>query len=251
VISRATIIGATLAVAGAVALTAPSADAAETCPTPPLCVETDANGLYVLHVPPLSLVAILYPEVAPIADCYWTVVEVDYGDGSPGETYEWDATKEFNGSHTFPEPGTYTVQIDATRGHHVGSGEPCPDFPITATVTFREPPVEPPPGPDPGGETPDPGGGQPPPAASPDTGAPLLVPQLRPPGDEAISYWRRCRSKVLTHGVTCKKGRRVAGRARRKLAGRRSASVAGFRCTLSPALPRPIDCRRGADRIVA
>ena len=43
---------------------APPASAAEPCPTPPLCVETDAHGTYNLSVPPLSLVALLYRTAA-------------------------------------------------------------------------------------------------------------------------------------------------------------------------------------------
>jgi hypothetical protein len=244
-------IAATLAVLGAAALSAPSAGAAEPCPTPPLCVETDENGTYVLHVPPLSLVALLYPQVAPLQDCYWEVVEVDFGDGTAGEIYEWDATKELTGSHTFPEPGTYTVQIDATQGHHVSSGEPCPDFPITAYVTFPEPPpVEPPSGPPPG-EPPGEGGAPGPSQGSTTPQAPgqLLGPD--PPAAEPTAYWRRCGGRVLAHGVACRKARKVAGRAPGKLVGRKSARVAGFSCALQPALPLPIACRRGADRILA
>jgi hypothetical protein len=243
-------ITATLALLGAAALTpAPAAAVEEPCPTPPLCVETDANGIYNLYVPPLSVVATLYPQVAPLQDCYWETVEANFGDGSPNETYVWDATKAMTGSHTFPAPGSYTVHIDATQGHHVPSGEPCPDFPITATVTYPEPPpVEPPTEKPPPEKT---GGGDTVPPllpVGPVTTTPNAFDQSGPPGGNV--YWRRCRGDVLTHLVTCRKGRRVAGRALERLARRGSARVAGFACRLTPASARPLTCSRGTERIL-
>jgi hypothetical protein len=253
VFRRGATIAAALAVLATTAVAAPSARAAESCPTPPLCVETDQHGNYYLSVPPLSLVALVYPQVEPLKDCYWEAVGVDFGDGSPDATYVWDATKELTGSHKFPAPGVYTVHVDATQGTHQESGLPCPDFPITATVTYpvpppvEEPPVEEPPAEPPPGQTE--GGGT---GASNLVAAGATAPDAfsQAPG-EANAYWRRCRAGVLTHGVSCRKGRRVASGARRGLARGGSTRVAGFTCSLQPALSRPLTCRRGPARIEA
>lgn len=231
---------------------APSASADEPCPTPPLCVETDADGVYRLSVPPLSLVAYAYPEIKPLEDCFWEVVEVDFGDGSPDEIYSWDATQGLSGSHAFPAPGTYTVHVNATQGHHVNSGEPCPDFPLTATVTYPIPP-DPPPKTDPPKDPPfvptDQGGTEPDPIPPADHSIPN--PWSQPlPVDEAGPYWRRCRA-VRTHLVSCRNGRRLARVAGSKLDRPGSTQVGGFECRLSLGSAWPLVCRRGEQRVIA
>ncbi len=232
---------------------APTAGAAEPCPTPPLCVETDAKGVYFLSAPPLTLVSAFYPQVKPLEDCLWERVEVDFGDGSPDEIYVWNATQYLNGSHTFQTPGTYTVHINATQGHHLDSGEPCPDFPLTATVTYPKPP---PPKTDPPADPPD----DPPTVVPTDQGK--TVPSLLPvaadtsiaspwnPAAEEPVYWRRCRN-MLVHLVTCRKGRRLARAVTSKLDRAGAALVGDFRCRLIPASPWPVVCRRDEQRVLA
>ena len=244
-----------MAALAAGAVTAPAASAETPCSTPPLCVETEPNGVYYLSVPPLSLVASFYPEVEPYADCLWERVEVDFGDGSPREIHVWDATQWLTGSHTFPAPGTYTVQIDATEGHHIGGEEPCGDFPLTATVTYpaAAPPTDPPgePTDPPGGPwTPTDQGGAAPGAipGAPDLQNPnAFEPQGTPAADR--SPWRRCRG-ILAHGVRCRKARRIVkAAASRTRPG--SILVAGFECDVNRGMVWPISCRRGEQRILA
>jgi hypothetical protein len=238
--------GLVLAAATASLLAPTRAEAA--CPTK-LCLNTDAGGTVHLEVPPLSVVAFFYPEVAPYEDCKWDVVNVEFGDGSPKETYVWDGTKSFVGSHTFPSPGVYTVQINATQGHHQPSGEPCPDFPVTATVTYPVPPPPPKEKPPESSETPT-GNGQRPGGSNGSGGSSTAEEEREPGPSHPNLIWRLCGSDVYAHRVACAKARRVVKGALEKLSGPGSARVAGFRCRLNPDQPRPISCRRGTSRIL-
>ncbi|MFI5027379.1 MAG: hypothetical protein ACHQCF_00175 [Solirubrobacterales bacterium] len=242
--------GLTATAAATAALLAPTS-AIAACPTQPLCFRTDEHGTYRLHLPPLASLATFEPKVVEVEDCNWANVAVNFGDGGPGETVTWDATKEFTGSHTFPHPGEYTVQIDATQGHHQPSGEPCPDLPITATVTFPTP--TPPPKEEPkeeSRETPKETG--PKPGDSHGSGGSSGTKQEE--GEKGASHpillWHRCGSDVYAQGVACTRARKVIKGALKKLTKRGSAPVAGFRCRLNPDEPRPISCHRGSSRIL-
>ena len=120
-----------------------------------LCIETDSSGTANLNVPPLAQVALLRPEIKPLEDCLWEVVDVNFGDGSQIAVYVWDATKNLTGSHTFPHPGEYKVDILATSGHHLDisdrTAEACPDSSRSkrrsscpSETRKTRPPVEPP-----------------------------------------------------------------------------------------------------------
>jgi hypothetical protein len=243
--SRAILAGTLAALLALLMLTAPSRSAAA-CPTEPFCVTTDANGTYVLNVPPASVIAFYKPEFAALEDCVWQVA-VDFGDGSPNGAYEWVASTGLTGSHTFPAPGVYTVHIDATGGIHSESGEPCPDLQIVATVTYPEPaspPVAPPPeGPSGGSPSGGPHGGS----------GPAIFPNVAaaPAGAVAPTFWRRCRRGVVTHRVACRRGLAIVQLARTRLPGAGTARAAGFACQLRSGSPRPVHCRRGARLVFA
>jgi hypothetical protein len=221
-----------------------------------LCGTTNKQGTYFLQIPSFSFLSQIpgYEELAALEDCVWEV-EVDFGDGSPNETYTFDASIGLSGSHTFPAPGTYIVHVQAREGVHAGSGEACPDFDQTAAITYPEPPPPPPlepPGEDPpetpaepsGGTTPPPSGG-----AGPEPGP--AQPALRP-------RWRRCGGEVLAKDVGCRKARKVIRRAS-KLLGRLPAAfggwlperAAGFRCRLRHTPTAELACRHGGRRIIA
>lgn len=242
--SRAALAAALAGLFALLMLAAPSRSAAA-CPTEPFCVTTDANGTYVLKVPPASVIAYFKPEFAALEDCVWPVV-VDFGDGSPDAIYEWVASTGLTGSHTFPAPGVYTVHIDATGGTHAESGEPCPDVHIVATVTYPEP-ASPPPGEPPLEEAAGGPGGSP--AGSIGGGG---LPNVEAPaaGAAAPAFWRRCPHGVLTHQVSCRRGLVVVQLALARLLGRGTARADGFVCHLRSA-PGPVRCRRGPQRILA
>ncbi len=148
------------------------------------------------------------------------------------------------------------------------SSEPgltCPDYGLSAEVRYRTPAEEaddPPPGPEEGGggePTGEPGGpgaeGGTTPAAIPATpdamtasseGGRLASPE---PG-EANSYWRHCRGSLLTHLVSCRRGRQVLKRATAKLTRSRAARARGFSCLRPAGGLRSIVCRRGPHRIL-
>ncbi len=249
--------------AGAGALTSPPKAEAD-CSLINLCIETDPGGTAHLNVPPLSQVALFRPEVKPLEDCLWEVVDVNFGDGSPTAVYVWDATKNLTGSHTFPHPGEYKVKILATSGHHLESlavpPKACPDLPVEAKVIFPsgsekpavETPVETP------GKTPvempgkSPGSGEG--AKKGGSGAGKSIPAAEEEKGSGPSHpiliYKRCPEDIYTHRVPCTKAAKVIAAAIKKLSTRRAARITGFRCTLDPSLSRPISCRRGDGRIL-
>jgi hypothetical protein len=239
---RATGICAVLATLAGVAALPARAGATAPCPVE-YC--TDSTGKYELVVPPLTNLPIVGNAYA---DCVWNV-HVDFGDGT-SEDLVFDASTGLTGSHVFPPTRgvTYSVEVHLTQGRHTGSGESCTDFEKTALVRYRTAAEE--------------EGGTPPPwevikqegiVPAPLALAPVtLIPNPYtqpsfPAGSKPVSFWRRCRAGVRTHGVDCRKGRRVIGRASDRLARRRDASVAGFDCLLTAI---SIVCRRGTDRIL-
>jgi hypothetical protein len=245
-------LSALLACFAALSSPAPSAAA---CPEGvDLCGTTNKQGTYFLQIPPFSFLSKIpgYEWLAPLEDCVWEV-EVEFGDGSPNETYTFDAAIGLSGSHTFPEPGTYIVQVYAREGVHADSGEPCPDFDQTAAITFPEPPPPPPEPP-----APEPPGGDPESPAEPSGTGDEPGSGLPPPASGPRSSWRRCAGEVLTRGVGCRKAKRVIRRATKAVerlpaafGGWLPARAAGFRCRLRHTPTAELACRRGARRILA
>jgi hypothetical protein len=237
--------------------------AAAACPEGvDFCGTTNQQGTYVLYIPPFSVLSKFpgYEELAALEDCVWEV-GVEFGDGSPGEVYTFDAAIGLTGSHTFPQPGTYFVEVHAREGKHAGSEEPCPDFDQTAGITYPEPPPqeepEEPQPPDP----PDPPGPQNPPTGDPADATPAdpmtgLGPS--PNTTTRSSFWRSCGAGVRTHRVGCRRGRRVIRRAASAIArqpasfsGRLPGRAMGFACRLRLTPSREIACRRGSRRVLA
>jgi hypothetical protein len=242
---RTLLLGAALALTVA-ALAAWSPARAEAC-TVDYCtsVKTNASGTYVLNIPANTL-GLFYSQ---LDGCVWEV-EAQFSDGSPSEQYAFDEAEGLIASHTFPEPGVYTVLVLARNGIRAGTEEPCPDLDIEATVTYPEPTSEPPPEEPP--PDPDPPGGDPPPAAAP---PPAGQPSVAADGlasEESSPYWRHCAAGARAHLVGCRLARRLLRRASATL-GRRSSNaqtkVAGFRCRLRAQAPRLI-CVRGQRRVV-
>jgi hypothetical protein len=237
-----------------VALLTPAPSAAACPEDVDLCGTTNKQGTYFLQIPPFSFLSKIpgYEELAALEDCVWEV-EVDFGDGSPNETYTFDAAIGLSGSHTFPEPGTYIVRVQAREGVHAGSGQPCPDFERTAAITYPEPPPAPEPPPEP---PPDPPGADPPQSSPATSGNGGIVLDSRPAS--SLPHWRRCTGEVLTRGVGCRKARRVIRRATKAVerlsaafGGWLPARAAGFRCRLRHTPTAELACRRGARRVIA
>lgn len=214
------------------------------------CTErtTNEDGFYLLTIPAGGIA--LIPGGSALADCKWEV-EAQFSDGSPPETYFFDATQPFQSSHTFPEPGVYFVDIYATEGVHGAGPSKCPDLHIQAKVTYPEPPQEPE---EPGPEGPgisSSGGG-----AAATAQPPVIVPAPQP---EASTFWRDCGGGVLAHRVPCPKARRVIGAARSLLAHARPSDrlaegaifkAAGFSCRLRKGDATSVSCRRGRQRVL-
>ncbi len=223
-----------------------------------VCVETNSGGVATINVPPLSLVAKFKPELAQYEDCIWEKVEVNFGDGSGIFETEWDASQGLQGSHTFPAPGEYHVQIETNEGRHATKPpSPCPDLVINARVIYPTPPPPPkeempPPQPPPKEkpkkeqESPSRGSG----AAGPGGGSGSGQAPTETNSVGAAQYWRSCRGSVDAHRVGCEMAERLIGRARRRLSGHRSVLVAGFRCHLDGDRVRPVSCRRGERRAI-
>ena len=232
-------------IVSALAFSAAESAAAAECPAD-YCTEraTNENGFYLLMIP-AGGIALIAPS---LADCKWEV-EAQFSDGSPTEFYSFDASKSFQSSHTFPEPGVYFVDIYATEGVHGGDSTPCPDLHIQAKVTYPEPAAK---------ETGEPGPEQPlahPPAgggavagSQPPAGAP-------PAGSSPVPYWRACGGGVRAHLVSCPKARKVIRAARDLLSRARLARGAvfqagGFSCRLRHGTAGSVSCRRGRQRVL-
>lgn len=226
--------------AGVAALPAPAGA------TPPCPVEycTDSTGNYELVVPPLTNLPIVGNAYA---DCIWHV-HADFGDGTSEELI-FDASVGLTGSHAFPTRGvTYTVKIQLTNGHHGNTEEPCTNFTKEAKVRYRTASEEEDEAPDPWELieqkeiVPEPI----PLAPTIYTPNPFVGPTS--PTTPPVAFWRQCRAGVRAHGVSCRKGRQVIGRAREKLRSRAGAPVAGFSCRATAVA---VVCRRGTDRVLA
>ncbi len=225
---------------------------------PPCPVEycTDSAGEYLLEVPPLSV----NPIYAGFAVCSWDV-HVDFGDGT-GEDYVFDGAVGLVGSHVFPTRGvTYAVQVGLSNGRSSQPNAFCPPVQLNSSVRYRTEAeeVDPPPPEDEGEPA-----NEPPPWEETEQGGTIPeavvvsventptpwegVPQATVP--DASAYWRNCRRSVMTHLVSCRKGRRVARLATARLARPGSARVAGFACNRRRATAGTIACRRGARRIL-
>jgi hypothetical protein len=231
------IIGAALALLSAAAIFAPSASATKPCPKGHYC--TDPSGEYVLEVEPISPNNLL---LGAYADCVWDA-HVEFGDGTSGD-YVFDAAVGITGSHVFPTPGTtYTVVVDLSDGHHGQTKDPCPDYSRSAKVLYRTPAEE---ADDPPPWVPIDQGGTVPPLipVAPATQIPNPWTAQPPPTPESNAYWRSCGGGVLTHLVTCKKGRRVAKAASGRLTRPGTAQVNGFTCRLRGSQQSAV-CRRG------
>jgi hypothetical protein len=247
----------------AAAALAPQRAAACSLLEPEVCVETNSGGVATINVPPLSIVASLKPEVKEFEDCIWEAVEVDFGDGSPIEVVYWDASKGLSGSHAFPGPGEYHVQIETNEGWNADSATKppasCPDLVIKAKVIYPTPPPPreeaPPPKPPTEREEEKPseregpskgsGGGG---GGGGGSGSGQGPVQTQPAGGNG--YWHGCAGSVYAHRVGCHKARTVIGVARSRLTGHRAVRVAGFRCRLDRDPIRPVSCRRGAQRAI-
>jgi hypothetical protein len=222
------------------------ASAAE-CPADK-CFEftTSPNGVYVLTIPARGIA--LIPGGSGLADCKWSV-KAEFGDGSEPEELEFDASKAFTSSHTFPAPGVYIVDIYATEGIHAGSSTACPDLHIQAKVTYPEPVPEESeePAPEgPGAQAPGGGGGA---AAATQAPAGAAAP-APPPGSP---YWKACGGVARAHLVACRKAKRVIRAARSLLSRARleqgaSFKAAGFGCRLRG--NGDLACQRGKQRVL-
>jgi len=245
VIPAKAIIGAVLLVLTAAALLAPPAAATKPCPVQ-YC--TDPSGEYVLEVEPLSTSPL--SPFAAYADCVWNA-HVDFGDGTSAD-YVFDAAVGITGSHVFPTPGvTYAVTVSLSDGHHGETTNPCPDYVVGVNVRYRTPAEEAddPPGP---GTPVDGGGTQPdPPPLERDASIPNALAPIEPTPTSPLRvvYWRHCGSGLLTHLVSCRKGRGVATAASGRLTGPGTVQVRGFACRLLRGPPRVV-CRRGEQRIL-
>jgi hypothetical protein len=247
------VLAALLALVGAVAILSLPGRAEAVCETGIFCYQTDANGNIKINYS-AQVIATVFPEYA---DCIWDV-EVDFGDASPNETFVFKAEEGLHREHTFQDFGEYIVHIKATNGQHSGSGEPCPDLEIIATVTYPPPPPPPPEEPPtepPGEETTNP------PAANSGSGMPTGGSQESGTGDlqqASGPYWRRCGGN-LAHLVSCRRARAVTNAALEKLAHPRTLArlrngdfpVAGFRCHVRVQAKRQLDCRRGDRRVLS
>jgi hypothetical protein len=245
VFSGKAISAAVLSMLVAAAVLAPSAGATKPCPAGYYC--TDANGKYVLSVPPLTY----NPFLAEYADCVWQV-HVDFGDGT-SEDYVFDAAVGLTGEHVFPTAGvTYTVVVQLREGVHDQSGEPCPDYGQTAQVRYRtaaeeaddppETPTEPPFVPvDQGG------------TVAPPVAADGEVPNFGQPGQspDSARYWKRCGGGVYAHLVRCRRARGIARAAGARLARPGTALVKGFSCRLPRGPLQSIACKRGEQSVLA